>query len=120
MDKGFVGTGWRHGARAGTSGRAISPAGVVGLALMEAPETVREVHQAYVASGARVITTNSYALVPFHIGEARFAAPMGGWQPGRATGPRRGRRAAGLPCRWPVHCRRSLAPYRADCIKPSG
>ncbi|MGL5556097.1 MAG: homocysteine S-methyltransferase family protein, partial [Aeromonas veronii] len=26
------------------------------LALMEAPETVRDVHQAYVASGARVIT----------------------------------------------------------------
>lgn len=44
------------------------------LALMEAPETVREVHQAYATSGARVITTNSYALVPFHIGEARFAA----------------------------------------------
>ncbi|MNX35707.1 Homocysteine S-methyltransferase [compost metagenome] len=44
------------------------------LALMEAPETVREVHQAYVASGARVITTNSYALVPFHIGDERFAA----------------------------------------------
>ena len=43
------------------------------LALMEAPETVREVHQAYVASGARVITTNSYALVPFHIGDERFA-----------------------------------------------
>lgn len=44
------------------------------LALMEAPETVREVHQAYVASGARIITTNSYALVPFHIGDERFAA----------------------------------------------
>ena len=44
------------------------------LALMEAPETVREVHQAYVASGAQVITTNSYALVPFHIGAERFAA----------------------------------------------
>ncbi|MFM4974520.1 MULTISPECIES: homocysteine S-methyltransferase family protein [Aeromonas] len=43
------------------------------LALMEAPQTVREVHQAYVASGARVITTNSYALVPFHIGDERFA-----------------------------------------------
>ena len=41
---------------------------------MEAPETVRDVHQAYVASGARVITTNSYALVPFHIGDERFFA----------------------------------------------
>ena len=44
------------------------------LALMEAPETVSQVHQAYVRSGARVITTNSYALVPFHIGAERFAA----------------------------------------------
>lgn len=42
------------------------------LALIEAPETVRAVHQSYVAAGANVITTNSYALVPFHIGEARF------------------------------------------------
>ena len=45
-----------------------------GLALIEAPEIVREVHAKFVAAGAQVITTNSYALVPFHIGEARFAA----------------------------------------------
>lgn len=44
------------------------------LALMEAPQTVRAVHESYVAAGANVITTNSYALVPFHIGEERFAA----------------------------------------------
>jgi S-methylmethionine-dependent homocysteine/selenocysteine methylase len=43
------------------------------LALIEAPETVRAVHRSYVAAGADVITTNSYALVPFHIGEDRFA-----------------------------------------------
>jgi S-methylmethionine-dependent homocysteine/selenocysteine methylase len=44
------------------------------LALIEAPHYVRQVHDAYVAAGADVITTNSYAVVPFHIGEARFAA----------------------------------------------
>jgi homocysteine S-methyltransferase len=44
------------------------------LALMEAPDMVREVHQNYVDAGAKVITTNSYALVPFHIGEERFRA----------------------------------------------
>lgn len=44
------------------------------LALMEAPETVLAAHQAFIAAGAELITTNSYALVPFHIGEARFAA----------------------------------------------
>lgn len=44
------------------------------LALIEGPEYVRQVHQAFVESGADVITTNSYALVPFHIGEERFRA----------------------------------------------
>ncbi|SFU22874.1 homocysteine S-methyltransferase family protein [Mesorhizobium sp. YR577] len=44
------------------------------LALMEAPELVRRVHEDYVRAGAKVITTNSYALVPFHIGEERFRA----------------------------------------------
>lgn len=42
------------------------------LAMMTAPETVKEVHKAFIQSGAAVITTNSYALVPFHIGEKRF------------------------------------------------
>ncbi|MCX2697598.1 MULTISPECIES: homocysteine S-methyltransferase family protein [Ochrobactrum] len=44
------------------------------LALMEAPQFVRQVHDDYIAAGADVITTNSYAVVPFHIGEDRFAA----------------------------------------------
>ncbi|HVO47111.1 MAG TPA: homocysteine S-methyltransferase family protein, partial [Steroidobacteraceae bacterium] len=44
------------------------------LALMEAPEFVSRVHRKYVAAGADVITTNSYAIVPFHIGQARFAS----------------------------------------------
>jgi homocysteine S-methyltransferase len=43
------------------------------LALIEAPETVARAHAAFIAAGAEVIITNSYALVPFHIGEARFA-----------------------------------------------
>jgi S-methylmethionine-dependent homocysteine/selenocysteine methylase len=44
------------------------------LALMEAPDFVSRAHQAFVTAGADVITTNSYALVPFHLGEERFAA----------------------------------------------
>nr|WP_282707111.1 homocysteine S-methyltransferase family protein [Cereibacter changlensis] len=44
------------------------------LALIEAPEAVARVHEGFIRAGAQVITTNSYALVPFHIGEARFAA----------------------------------------------
>lgn len=42
------------------------------LALINAPEIVRQVHAEFIAAGADVVTTNSYALVPFHIGEERF------------------------------------------------
>ncbi len=42
------------------------------LALIEAPAFVTRVHQNFIAAGADVITTNSYALVPFHIGRERF------------------------------------------------
>ncbi|MBJ7537323.1 homocysteine S-methyltransferase family protein [Marinomonas transparens] len=42
------------------------------LALMETPNIVKLAHQSYIDSGARVITTNSYAVVPFHIGETAF------------------------------------------------
>lgn len=45
-------------------------------ALMEAPHLVQQVHSEFTAAGADIITTNSYALVPFHIGEERF------WQRG--------------------------------------
>jgi len=44
------------------------------LAMMEAPDIVKDVHKAYIAAGSKVITTNSYALVPFHIGEEVFKA----------------------------------------------
>lgn len=48
------------------------------LSLIEAPEYVSRVHRAYVTAGADVITTNSYAVVPFHIGQERFAASGAG------------------------------------------
>jgi len=44
------------------------------LALMQSPQHVKQVHTEFAAAGADVITTNSYALVPFHIGQARFEA----------------------------------------------
>jgi len=43
------------------------------LALMQAPDTVVEVHRSFISAGAQVITTNNYAVVPFHLGEHRFA-----------------------------------------------
>jgi S-methylmethionine-dependent homocysteine/selenocysteine methylase len=42
------------------------------LALIEGPGFVRRAHDAFIAAGADAITTNSYAVVPFHIGEDRF------------------------------------------------
>ena len=44
------------------------------LALLEGPAFVRRVHDSYIAAGADVITTNSYAVVPYHLGEERFTA----------------------------------------------
>ncbi|MDR1827197.1 MAG: homocysteine S-methyltransferase family protein [Methylobacteriaceae bacterium] len=42
------------------------------LALMESPSLVRQVHEEFILAGADIVTTNSYAVVPFHIGEQRF------------------------------------------------
>jgi len=44
------------------------------LALIEAPQFVSDAHDAFIAAGAQIITTNSYALAPERIGDARFAA----------------------------------------------
>lgn len=43
------------------------------LALLEGPHFVEQAHDAFVKAGADVLTSNSYAVVPFHIGEALFA-----------------------------------------------
>ena len=42
------------------------------LALIQSPEMVKEVHNNFIKAGADIITTNTYALVPFHIGQERF------------------------------------------------
>lgn len=42
------------------------------LALMEAPEMVALAHRNFVDAGAHVITTNNYAVVPYHIGDELF------------------------------------------------
>jgi S-methylmethionine-dependent homocysteine/selenocysteine methylase len=41
-------------------------------ALIEAPHFVSQVHTSFIKAGAEIITTNTYALVPFHIGQKRF------------------------------------------------
>ena len=42
------------------------------LALLEAPHYVKRAHADFLRAGAEVLTTDSYAVVPFHIGEERF------------------------------------------------
>lgn len=43
------------------------------LALIEAPTRVAEAHHNFVGAGAAVITTSNYAVVPYHLGDKRFA-----------------------------------------------
>ena len=40
-------------------------------------EYVRAAHDAFVQAGADIVTTNSYAIVPFHIGADVFTARAG-------------------------------------------
>ncbi len=44
------------------------------LALLDGPDWVVRAHRNFIDAGAEVITTNSYAVVPFHLGDDRFAA----------------------------------------------
>ncbi|MHA6198065.1 homocysteine S-methyltransferase family protein [Pseudomonas wadenswilerensis] len=88
------------------------------LALSEAPEAVVAVHRAYIEAGALVITSNSYAVVPFHIGEERFKAE------GRALASTAGQLARAAADAGPqkVQVAGSLPPlfgsYRPDLYQP--
>lgn len=44
------------------------------LALYQDPDIVRDVHLSYITAGATAITTNTYAVVPFHLGRERYNA----------------------------------------------
>ncbi|MDN3682059.1 homocysteine S-methyltransferase family protein [Vibrio tapetis subsp. quintayensis] len=43
-------------------------------ALIESPEHVHQAHQNFIDAGSEIIITNSYACVPFHLGDARYQA----------------------------------------------
>jgi S-methylmethionine-dependent homocysteine/selenocysteine methylase len=89
------------------------------LALIEAPQFVTRAHEAYVAAGADVITTNTYAVVPFHIGAERFLAT------GRELADLAGRLARGVAAgaERPVAVAGSVPPpcgsYRAEWFDAS-
>lgn len=88
------------------------------LALSEAPDKVLGVHAAFITAGAEVITSNSYAVVPFHIGEERFA------REGLALAATAGQlaRTAADAAPQPVKVAGSLPPlfgsYRPDLFQP--
>jgi S-methylmethionine-dependent homocysteine/selenocysteine methylase len=44
------------------------------LALLEDPDAVRGAHTDFIEAGADIIITNTYGVVPFHLGDDRFAA----------------------------------------------
>ncbi|MDO4904477.1 MAG: homocysteine S-methyltransferase family protein [Lautropia sp.] len=83
------------------------------LALTEAPDAVLQTHLDFIRAGAEVITANSYAVVPFHIGD-RFKTEA---QTLAAVAGRLAREAAHLADR-PVRVAGSLPPlfgsYRPD------
>lgn len=83
------------------------------LALTEAPEAVLQTHLDFIRAGSQVITANSYAVVPFHIGD-RFEHEA---QTLANTAGRLARQAAGESGR-PVRVAASLPPlfgsYRPD------
>jgi S-methylmethionine-dependent homocysteine/selenocysteine methylase len=76
-------------------------------ALIEAPEYVLRAHLAFVESGADVITTNSYGLVPHMIGDDRFnsVGPLLADRAGQVA-----RQAAGARSRLPAVVAGSLPP----------
>ncbi|MCP4341494.1 MAG: homocysteine S-methyltransferase family protein [Desulfobulbaceae bacterium] len=86
------------------------------LALIEAPDFVRRAHEDFAAAGSDVLTTNSYAVVPFHLGEARFAAK------GAALAALSGRLAAEAAAPFGCRVAGSLPPvfgsYRPDLFDP--
>jgi len=85
------------------------------LALLQGPEYVTQAHEGFARAGANMISTNSYAIVPFHIGDKLFSerglalAGLAG-QLARDVADRHGVRVAGsLP---PV-----LGSYRPDLFE---
>ena len=108
--------GRRHRSRAAADRCTlrVSPSGRR-CALIEAPQFVTRVHEAFVAAGAEVITTNSYAVVPFHLGQARFERDGHGTRGViGAIGARGGRSPPRAPLPSPPACRPCAVPTSAD------
>lgn len=86
--------------------------------MSEAPQAVEAVHAAYIQSGANVITSNSYAVVPFHIGEERFAAEGQALAALAGELARRAVEASGKPVRVAGSLPPLFGSYRPDLFQP--
>ncbi len=88
------------------------------LALLDDPDAVLRAHLDFIKSGAQVIIANAYAVVPFHLGDARFE------QRGRELATLAGRlaREAAADAGRPVRVAGSLPPlfgsYEPTLFRP--
>lgn len=87
------------------------------LSLMEAPDLVRAAHEKFAAAGSDILTTNNYAVVPFHIGNEGFA------NKGKALTALSGQLAAEVAHQFGCKVAGSLPPlfgsYRPDLFQPA-
>jgi len=84
------------------------------LALFDGPDWVVQAHANFIEAGAEVITTNSYAVVPFHIGHDRFAAHGRDLAALSGSLARRAADAAGRPVRVAGSLPPLFGSYRPD------
>ena len=84
------------------------------LALIDGPDWVVQAHTNFIEAGAEVITTNSYAVVPFHIGDDRFAAQGRDLAALSGSLARRAADAAGRPVRVAGSLPPLFGSYRPD------
>ena len=88
------------------------------LALMTAPEKVLEAHENFIAAGADVVTTNAYALVPFHIGGDEFERNGAGLARSAAQIARRAASNAGRPVIVAGSIPPALGSYKPEAFNP--
>lgn len=88
-------------------------------ALIAQPETVREIHGAFIAAGAEVVTTSNYAVVPFMLARGGLEDRLEELLAAAVSLAREAREAAGRPA---VRIAGSLPPlaqsYRPELVGP--
>lgn len=89
------------------------------LALIETPDIVLRAHQNFIAAGAQVITTNSYSIVPFHIGQERYDTYGREWIKRSATLARQAADGSDKPVKVAGSLPPMFGSYRPDLFDPA-